>query len=351
MDPGTVPYYLLIVGSPERIPWEFQQHLDGEYAVGRLWFDDPADCEAYVGHLLSYEDRLNRPANGREILFVGTRHPNDGPTQSSAEHLVQPLQEWVATDAGPHFVPSLLLGAENGHGAYKRYVVQRLRGQSLDGGEQPPPAILFTAGHGVEYRRPMETQPTTQGALLFQDWPGPLTPPQPGHYLAGTDIAADTELAPAGMVAFCFACFSVGTPLKQDWVRPTLFRSPAQIASAPFVARLPQKLLAKGLLAFIGHVSRAWEYSFLGAERSGQQIATFRSTLYELLSGQSVGHATDYLNERWLKLNAQLDAQLGAGNVSKEDIAKTWLARNDCRGYAILGDPAARIRVDDLPVG
>lgn len=347
MEPDIVPYYLCIVGSPERIPWEFQQYLDGEYAVGRLWFDDAADCEQYVERLLKYATRTAPLANAREALFVGPNNPNDRPTEDSATQLVKPLHNWLMGNTHLKFQTSLLLGDQAGSEASKTHFVQRLKGQSLAGGASDPPALLFTASHGLEHEKPSDAQFTTQGAIICQEWPGGFVTPQKDHYLAGDEVSEEMQLE--GMVAFCFACYSVGTPLKQDWVYPTLFKKPADIALKPFVARLPQKLLAHGLVAFIGHVSRAWDFSFLGTRGSKQHLGSFREPIGELLRGQPVGHATDYLNERWTRLTVLLDRQLAdKEKYGKERPIATWKARNDCRGYAILGDPAARLRVELL---
>lgn len=347
MRPDIVPYYLCIVGSPERIPWEFQHYLDSEYAVGRLWFDDPGDCERYVQHLLAYERAKEHLPTSREVLFVGTRHEDDRPTQDSATRLVAPLHDWLSTQSALSFDASLLLGKRVGSQASKQQLLQRLKGYGQAGEPLASPSLLFTAGHGLEYSQPSGAQVTTQGALICQDWPGGLVTPKPAHYLAGDEVSGEMQVE--GMIAFCFACFSAGTPLKQDWVRPTLLKKPAQIAEAPFVARLPQKLLAQGLVAFIGHVSRAWDFSFLGTRGASDQVGTFRETIGELLNGQPVGHATDYLNARWTHLTLLLDRQVAdKDKYGKDRIIATWKARNDCRGYTILGDPAARLRVELL---
>jgi hypothetical protein len=361
MVPDSVPYYLCIVGSPKRIPWEFQQYLDGEYAVGRLWFDDPADCSSYVHHVLEYERPESVPATAREVLFFGPENDNDRPTQESTVHLVRPLHDWLASQSQLNFHPSLLLGKEEGAEAFRTHLSRRLKGQSLAGAPQPPPALLFSASHGLEHAKPAgkkeekeqqdQVQRATQGALLCQEWVRPPAgislPVEPDEYLAAP--GPQEQMKVAGMMAFCFACYSAGTPLKQDWVVPTFHRSPAEIALQPFVARLPQKLLARGLLAFIGHVSKAWEWSFLGTHGRGEHLGSFREPLGELLRGQPVGHATDYLNERWAKLTVLLDRQLAnKEKYGKETVVATWKARNDCRGYAILGDPAARLRVESL---
>ena len=38
----SIPRYLLIVGGPEEVPWQFQYVLNGHYATGRLHIKDDA---------------------------------------------------------------------------------------------------------------------------------------------------------------------------------------------------------------------------------------------------------------------------------------------------------------------
>jgi hypothetical protein len=54
------------------------------------------------------------------------------------------------------------------------------------------------------------------------------------------------------------------------------------------------------------------------------------------------------MNTRWIQLTTQLDQAKTNHGMSKEQIVALWQARNDARGYAVLGDPAATIKVASL---
>jgi hypothetical protein len=346
MQVEYVPYYLLIVASPERIPWEFQADLDGEYAVGRLWFDDPTDCAAYVERLLAYEKPDYQPSNGKEALLVGVRHEYDQATQSSAERLVLPVHQFLVEDqVETGVIPSLLLGDEPGRQATRANLLQRLSGQALDGSPARLPALIFTATHGLEFPTPNLLQPSLQGLPVFQEWPFE-SQVQPEHLLAPDQVAG---LDLDGLLAFSFACFSAGAPKFQDWVHPLTGKG-AQITEQPFVAALPQKLLARGALAFIGHVSKAWGFSFEGYSGDHQERAgNFTDVLYALLRGKPAGHAMESINLRALHLTKLVAQQLEKpAQANRGRLIGAWMARNDFQGYVVIGDPFVSLRVDKL---
>ena len=85
-----VPFYLLLVGSPEEIPLEFQYSLDIYWAVGRLHFDDPARYRTYAESVVAYETS-QKVAQSRKVAHFATRHDFDKATQLFAKHVAEPL--------------------------------------------------------------------------------------------------------------------------------------------------------------------------------------------------------------------------------------------------------------------
>jgi hypothetical protein len=351
-DPEVVPYYLLLIAPPDLIPFDFQYLLGVEYAVGRLAFDTASEYERYARSIVAYESG-NKVPNAKEITYWGTRHLGDPATNLSASLLVDPLANGIAGAVGAlkrpihgdlGFDRKLCLGND----ATKEGLLASLHAAA-------PPAMLFTASHGMSVRSGRPNQLTDQGALLCQDWPG-FGSVRAEHVLAAADVADDANVN--GLVAFLFACFGNGTPdtdqfpmdLSQAGTAPPL-------APQPFIAALPRRLLAHsngGALAVIGHIDRAWGFSIQAPKAPDAQIHTFRNCLGYILKGQPVGYAVcGQFGARFAALSTALASSTSPSapsfmHLNDRDLVTYWLERNDAQNYVMLGDPAVRIRTDAM---
>ncbi len=350
VDPEVVPYYLLIVGPPEGIPFEFQYLLGVDYAVGRVSFGSADGYARYAKSVAAYET-ASAIQSAKQIAYWGTRHLGDGATKLSSSLLIDPLANGNPTLPGRlkkplheefRFARQLQLAND----ATKDALLETM-------GATKPPAILFTASHGMLVGPGRPQQQAVQGALLCQDWPGFGTI-KPDHFLAATDVPDDANVK--GLFAFFFACFGGGTPKVDQFILdPSQLGSTLPpLAPAPFMAALPQRLLTHpkgGALAVIAHVDRAWGYSIQAPKMTGAQITPFRSTLGSIMVGDPVGHAVkDQFGGQFAALSTALLSALSPGTpkMDDRDLVTYWLERNDAQNYVTLGDPAVRLRVDKL---
>jgi hypothetical protein len=341
-----VPYYLMIVGSPEAIPFAFQAQLDLQWAVGRLTFDRIEDYASYAAAVVDYE-RAATITRGKHAAAWLPRNPLDMATAL------------LAGAVGPEFLGQANPG-DDPLGTYQKFRLSMFVGDgkatkttlsqiiagTIDGG---PPSLLFTGSHGAEW--PLDTpdiQRQRQGALVTQEWTRGQ-PLQPDQYFAAADVPAGVDVR--GLIAFVFACFGGGCPATDSYYF-TADGAPKPLAPAPLIAALPQALLARGALAVIAHIDRAFSYAFEDVMGT-PQAQLLRTPLELLMKGKRAGLAADPLNLQWSSLAAQLGMLLGGntpGAVPPRTglLANLYIARDDARNYVVLGDPAVRLRTDAM---
>ncbi len=339
LDPKDRPHYVLVLGSPQLVPFHFQALLDSTSATGRLAFDRLDDLDAYVSKIIRLEQAQQPSTRPEAVFFAPDGGPGD-PTYFSRRYLAEPL---YARMADQKIAARMLAGAD----ATKANLRAALHGAA--------PALVYTASHGAGAPdEPSQVQREINGAICCQD--------ETADWLFGAaDVPADDEPFLEGAAFFQFACYGYGTPAESDFMH--WLGEPGDITDADFVAALPTRLLRhpRGPVAFIGHVDVAWLHGFADPQDPkvsaayGERRRPFQTAVDLLVNGNPAGLALDELNKRFDLLNGQLvdeldrlqrDTPAGQGAPALK-LADTFIFRSDAQNHLLLGDPAARIRIAD----
>lgn len=341
VDPDKAPYYLLLVGGPEEIPYHVQYGLDLAFAVGRVSFETPEEYARYAEGVVAAETGgVRRP---RRVSLVASAH--DETTRMSCYGLVRPLGEYLhdRVAAAGGWEVEAHLDREAGKGQFAHVL----------GGEGTP-ALAFTASHGVEFPSGHPRQREEQGALVCQEWEGPGGGEVAVKRLFGARDVGDGADS-GGLVSFHFACYGAGSPTRNDFAHKDPERAAQPVAPDALVAALPRRLLGHpkgGALAVIAHVDRAWGWSYAFGRGASARYhrEVFEATLAEILTGYPVGAAMERFGERHGQLAGMLSMvrqRRSQGlEVDPEEHADLLTATHDARNYVVLGDPAVRLAVD-----
>jgi hypothetical protein len=364
LDQADRPRYLLALGGPELISWEFQATAGVGLFMGRLAFPREGDYEAYVAKVLKHE-RAQATSPARAIFH--TVRDGTAATNAGYEGLMLPTLEAARR------------GAEKSTFATKDIAV--LGNESMNvsvddflrAAAAPGPTMLFSVSHGIGAPRrgwrTVEEQQRFQGAMKFGD----------GLKLTHEEVATRAFLP--GGAWFFFACFGAGTPSESEyhhWLTrlqqlglfpgplDDVLRSLPARGQAPFMALLPQAALANpdGPVSVIGHVDLAWTFGFQEVRLVKDTVETrnrssrFEDIFRQMVAGKRMGAAYSSLITVFNNASGELTAifnkeakDASQGVASTEDLARKvkkatlWMERQDIAAYVTLGDPAARLNI------
>jgi hypothetical protein len=339
-EPGQLPAYLLLVGSPAEIPWHVQYLLNPVRQVGRLDLD-PAGLANYVTALLS------------DWSGAGSRYdaPVTWAVDTGAGDITTLMREAVSAPLAARF------GADTDMAGH-RY---------LDGSVAPAtgaalaaaltanrPAVVVTSSHGMT--GPLDDPELMRSQLgMLVDQARAVVRPE--RLLAGWQ--------PDGAVWFAQACCSAGT--ESPSVYSGLFEAGGLVAAVldgvaqlgAATAPLPRALLGadRPLRAFVGHVEPTFDWTMRFPPNRQRITASLQVALYDkLCAGVPVGLAMGphylpvgallygYTAGRTAYNSAPFGAAGRAASASGVDMAVySKVTAYDRLSTVILGDPTVRI--------
>jgi hypothetical protein len=344
LEGKKAPYYILIAGGPDQVPFRFQSILSTVANVGRVNLDTLDALRQYVEKLIRIETVAD-PLVDREVVLFAPDAGLPDPTYFSREYMAKPLVEHMRNEVG--IAAHTMLGRD----ATKKNLQDALCVKK--------PALVYTASHGLGPKgEPLEVQKRYNGAICCQKT-GQEVRIEDRLFMAD-DVPLDRPFL-EGAIFFQFACFGYGTPAESDYAH-WLDEVPRKYADTDFVAALPKRLLShpRGPIAYIGHLDTAFLHGFADVEepyvleRWHNRIAPFVEAINHLLGVQTSGLSMRGMNGiRYSLCNALISntydrQQRGKlqWNVSLEArFLDNWITRSDAQNYMVFGDPAAKLRI------
>ena len=325
--PDRIPYYLLIVGDPQSIPFNFQQELSRQHAVGRVQFDTLEHYRKYAVQVIRAEQGLYKTRDTIELFS-----PNDHSEIMSlmnthfAEPIYRNLQTYLKRTSTSW---EIRLASEND--AKKSDLIDILAHSS-------PSLLLLNCG-ARSLRPGHEDQKWAQGSLICQEAPGEQ------RLFGAGDIPKSADLE--GQIVLFFSSYGVGCQVLDNFPHEGNVILPRVLTPKPFISALPQALLGHGALAALGRIGRSWTNFFTWGKYLGTPMSTTETvedSLKRLIRGERLGHAIRPMIQRYLVLSDYLLSRLDKARIgiapNQRQLEFLWTAVNDAKNFIILGDPA-----------
>ncbi len=331
LGPNSVPRYLLIVGSPEQIPWKLQYRLQLDAFVGRLDLD-AAGLEHYVTGLLHGWGPGVAP--GQPVVWAAD-HGHPDITWLMRRSIAEKLARRLEVDRDVELAGGFLVDQNSSHSSLVAALAAR------------QPAFVMTSSHGATY-------PLDDPAALRTN----LGLPIDSHGALMDPDAVSSAWSAAGGIWYAHACCSAGTDghsVFAGLVAPgsTLAETLQSIAKAGAgSAPLPRRLLGRTnpIRAFIGHVEPTFDWTLRDPDNGQLTTAHIVEALYGQLHlaarppvGLALGRYFEAVAGSLLDYADAMDDVDQQVPGSPERARKNKLIALDKLATVLLGDPTVAL--------
>jgi hypothetical protein len=333
-----VPYYILLVGSPEEITFPFQYQLGIQHGVGRVFFESPDGYYNYATNVVAAEksDKLTR----KRLAFFIPAHIRD-PITRDMFTLALRLENFLSSR-----FPTWEIGRFDHSRATKITLAEILASH-----ERMP--LLLILSHGARFDSGHPLQSSNEGGILCAEFyeknASGIVNDMTNEVMFCKDDIPNMSRVNVDILILD-ACRSAGTAEFDDLPSPAPTDNRRRLAPSDCLAPLPLGLLssfADGPLAVIGHVNDPSNLSFKW-RGMWTESQTYEITLSRLLEGYPVGFAVKPYIQKFVDILAMIhpfNTNLRGHGIDDDTREELYRMAIGERNLIILGDPAVRIRV------